>query len=425
MAISERLAEEVPLHSLEAEMSALGACFYGSRPCDEVLAGSSEADYFRPAHRIIFSAIKGLRDRKSEIDFVTVKADLIKAQALENIGGEAYLIQVAEFVPSPSNASHYAKIVKENAILRFLKDVAGKMGRLVYDDDLSTSEKVAEFQRMGQSAEQCRVSEPAISIQAMAKELLEVESEEGVSTGFRFLDALTTCNGFPIGQTSLIEAYHKAGKTTFSMSSAKRNAETGRSVLFYTLADLSPRQLTRKLVTMTTGISRNPKDFHEEVVYKDALEQIYTSGWKFDFLESRTHGRTIDDVLIAIREKCWEQPRDVVYIDYIQKFRSKPGRIESKTQRLEDASEQLSDLASELKIPIVLGSQITEDRDGEVMSKYARGIEEDAGVVYRIHRKSEDEKNSNRVEVEVAFNRFGEERTIKLGWNKARVMFED
>jgi replicative DNA helicase len=418
--------EPIPLHSMEAEMSCLGACLFGDRAVDEAMAIVEADDFFRPAHQVAFAAVARLRHQGCAVDMVTLKQELIRAGALDNVGGEEFIVRIAELVPNPGSVRTYARVVKENASLRRLQAAMRKGLQLVDDPDLSTAEKLAKAEQFLEGAK-FRLAPDPISLADMAKELMQdLDSgiEDGVSTGFKFLDTLTTCGGYPKGQTSVVSAYQKGGKTTFAVSSAIRNLKAGRSVLYYTLADLSPKLLTKRIVTQETGISKKPRDLEEEQSYLNCLDSLYSGGWKLDFLSSRVHGSSIEEIEIAVKGAFYRQPRNLVFVDYAQKIETKNDRLD-QVRALEFASKRLVRLAEDLGAPVVVGSQITEDRDGNITTKYARALEEDAGVVYRIHRKSREERDEPRVEVEVAYNRFGEERTIKLSWDKARVMFDD
>lgn len=419
--------ELVPLHSMEAEMSALGCCLYTSRAAEEVVSALVETDFFRPAHRVIFRALTWLTEHKRPIDILTLKARLTEAGDLENIGGYEHLLRIVESVPTAANAAHYADIVKQNGVLRNLEETGRKIIQLCRDADLDTAAKITEAEKLTKAV-QYRASAAPIPIQKIAMQLMDDVEPEGVPTGFKFLDRMTDCGGYPADQVTAVCGYSKAGKTTFSISSGKRIAERGGRVLFYTLADLSPKQITRKIVTMNTGIKRKPQglDADEHEAWANALNDIYVGGWDFEYLEAHTHGRAIEDIVVAVRSACWERKRDVVFVDYAQEITTKREKMrDNPTQVLEHASRELAALARELKVPIVVGSQITDDGRGNVMTKYARGLEEAAGWVLRIHRKTQEEKESDRIDVETAFNRFGEEGVIKMGWDRARVMFGD
>lgn len=113
----------VPLHSFEAEMSVLGSMIMDGSAARSVAVLMSGRDFYRPAHKEIFGALVKLAAQSKPIDLVTLKNELLRREKLFEVGGEDYLIQIAEFVPSSSNALHYAEIVIEKALLRELEHV--------------------------------------------------------------------------------------------------------------------------------------------------------------------------------------------------------------------------------------------------------------------------------------------------------------
>jgi len=115
------IAEElVPLHSLEAEMSTLGSMMLSERAAEEIVTILEDSDFYRPAHREIFRAIRQLVNNSKPIDGVTLRNELLDREKLGEVGGEDYLIQIAEYVPSAANATHYAQIVLDKSTLRRL-----------------------------------------------------------------------------------------------------------------------------------------------------------------------------------------------------------------------------------------------------------------------------------------------------------------
>ena len=196
----QTLAEElVPLHSVEAEMSALGSMLYGERAADEVLAILDEEDFYRPAHREMYRAMRQLQRESKAIDLVTLKQELVRRGKLEDVGGEEHLIRIAEFVPSPANAAHYAHIVLENATLRRLEDACHEIVKVVRDPDLTTDEKVNEAEREVYEVGGRRLGKDFSLMRDLARDvLLDIDSivesgEEtlGLTSGFSDLDALT------------------------------------------------------------------------------------------------------------------------------------------------------------------------------------------------------------------------------------------
>ena len=61
-----------------------------------------------------------LGEKQQAIDTVTLMEDLSRRGELESAGGVAYLSQLADGLPRVTNVEHYARIVKEKAVLRSL-----------------------------------------------------------------------------------------------------------------------------------------------------------------------------------------------------------------------------------------------------------------------------------------------------------------
>ncbi len=106
--------------NLEAEKSVLGAMLVASTATEPVIAnvGLSASDFYREQHRIIFRAIASLHEKKESVDSLTTSEHLNQKGELNEAGGRDYVHSLASTVPAASNALHYAKIVRDNAILR-------------------------------------------------------------------------------------------------------------------------------------------------------------------------------------------------------------------------------------------------------------------------------------------------------------------
>ncbi len=131
----------VPPHNLEAEESLLGAMLLSR----DAIVAAVEAqlggdDFYKPAHGHVFEAITSLYGQGEPADPVTVAEELRRAGLLEGIGGPATLISLQARTPAIGNATRYARIVEEYALLRRLIAVAGdiaEMGYSVPDDVLA------------------------------------------------------------------------------------------------------------------------------------------------------------------------------------------------------------------------------------------------------------------------------------------------
>ena len=107
--------EAVTPHNLEAERAVLGAILVHGERFPDVADCLAADDFFRDAHRRIFSAMHGLASDNQPIDGLTVKDRLAQRQELEEVGGPAYLFSLADGVSRGSNVTAYAGIIRDRA----------------------------------------------------------------------------------------------------------------------------------------------------------------------------------------------------------------------------------------------------------------------------------------------------------------------
>jgi hypothetical protein len=112
----------VPPHNLDAERSALGGVLVKPVMFDELATTLSTDDFFLPAHREIFDAMMEISRRQQPIDVVSLGDEIKSRGSLARLeGGAAYLIEIANAVPTAENIGHYVRLVKEKAIVRRMR----------------------------------------------------------------------------------------------------------------------------------------------------------------------------------------------------------------------------------------------------------------------------------------------------------------
>jgi replicative DNA helicase len=129
-------AGKLPPQNLEAETSVLGAILLAEQALDAVLIDTRlrAEDFYRPRHQKIFAAMRRLKEKPAPeaVDPVTVCDELARAGELEEVGGAAYVRSLPDMVPAAGNHRHYARIVKQHALLRKLLDAARTTEEDVY-----------------------------------------------------------------------------------------------------------------------------------------------------------------------------------------------------------------------------------------------------------------------------------------------------
>jgi len=243
-------------------------------------------------------------------------------------------------------------------------------------------------------------------------------SDQGVTTGFRGLDAKISTVGYPSGQLTTVSAYHKGGKSSFMLGSALAQADSaGLCVLYATFADLNARNIRRRLKRALCGFARPPGNFDALQAYDRAVNELDLSGfWLFD--------ATAFDAKPSVEVFCeWvrSSPKrfDCVFVDYAQELVTDAKGCYGQNDEQTKCASALGWLAAKEYIPVVVGSQLTPGKDGgATITKGSRSWEEKSGWVLRIP----DDKSS----VEIPYSRFGPQKvSIGMRWNEEKLMFEE
>ncbi|MHC4774418.1 MAG: DnaB-like helicase N-terminal domain-containing protein, partial [Planctomycetota bacterium] len=129
-----RLLEKLPPHAIEAEMCLLGSILLEPRVLGDVTFIIRDGlDFYKPTNGAIYDAMVELYDKNASLDIVQLNQQLIDHDILDAVGGQDYLVELASCVPTAANASHYARLVREKAMVRKLIEEAGEILKQAYD----------------------------------------------------------------------------------------------------------------------------------------------------------------------------------------------------------------------------------------------------------------------------------------------------
>ncbi len=212
-------ADRVPPQDVAAEQSVLGSMLLSKDAIGECSEIVQSVDFYRPAHETIHEAVVDLYSRGEPVDAITVADELSKRGDLSRVGGTTYLHQLIASVPTAANASFYAQIISERAMLRRLVEAGTRIVQLGYAQGGGDVEDIVNRAQ----AEVYGVADRGKGEDYLAlSELLEPTLDEiehnagssgemvGVPTGFTNLDELT--NGLHPGQMIIVAARPAVGK---------------------------------------------------------------------------------------------------------------------------------------------------------------------------------------------------------------------
>src|SRR3954447_6266894 len=196
---TRRIDSRVPPHNLNAEESLLGALLLSRDVVDQIGELGVGIDHFyKPAHQHIYAAIRGLMATGQPVDAVTVADELRRNGLLDEIGGAQTLLELQNATPAVSNASRYAKIVQDTAMLRKLIGVASDIAEIAYLEPDDVTKALDEAETKVFAVAETRVTDSTKQINEVLSgvmdDLEEVyqrgEPVTGLATGFNDLDDL-------------------------------------------------------------------------------------------------------------------------------------------------------------------------------------------------------------------------------------------
>ena len=190
---------KLPPQSIEAEESVLGGVLLDNNALDRVLEIVVPDDLYREAHRKILRAMIDLNQRNEPVDLITLTECLKARGELQDVGGAAYLAELADKVPTAANVAYYARIVHQKSVLRGLIDTATEIARKAFESGANVDEFLDEAEHQIFAISERKVR-PAFAhvrdIMLMAMDSIEQMYERkelvtGVATGFLDLDRMT------------------------------------------------------------------------------------------------------------------------------------------------------------------------------------------------------------------------------------------
>jgi len=98
---------KVPPHSLEAECSVLGGLMLDEMAWDKISSALTADDFYRGDHRVVFRVMEDLVEKNQPLDIITIAEALDSVNELENVGGIAYISELANNTPTASKSQSW------------------------------------------------------------------------------------------------------------------------------------------------------------------------------------------------------------------------------------------------------------------------------------------------------------------------------
>ncbi|MDD5145387.1 MAG: DnaB-like helicase N-terminal domain-containing protein [Candidatus Pacebacteria bacterium] len=113
----QEILEKLPPQSIDAEQSLLGCLMIDKNAILKVADFLQPADFYKGIHQEIYKVCRGLFEKGEPIDLLSVSNRLGDSGVLETIGGNTYLTDLINTVPTASHVLTYARIIQRKRIL--------------------------------------------------------------------------------------------------------------------------------------------------------------------------------------------------------------------------------------------------------------------------------------------------------------------
>lgn len=432
----------LPPQHIEAEQFVLGAILLDN----DALAKAQEIirpeDFYRESHRQIYNAMVALFSKGEPIDIITLTEYLRKNNNLEDVGGLAYITNLATIIPTSANIRHHCQIIKEKALFRSIIHTAQLITERAYEGNTDADEALDYAERLIFEIADKRTTSSFQSVQEVVKRafntiavLLEKRSNvTGVSTGFKDLDDKTA--GLHPGDLIIIGGRPSMGKTAFALNIAQHCAITTKQPVAIFSLEMSKEQLVMRMLCAESQVdySKMRKGFLSQSEIRRLTKAASSLSESLIFIDDSAAMTVMEIRAKARRLKAEQKGLALIVIDYLQLMKGR-GDVERREQEISEISRSLKGLAKELHVPVVALSQLNrrveynqDKRPGLGDLRESGAIEQDADVIMFLYRDEVYNKKTQDkgiAEVIIAKQRNGPTGVVKLAFLKEFTKFVD
>ena len=443
--VTPKSEERIPPQNVEAEQSVLGSLMLDKEAIMKVVDFLAVKDFYKGTHQAVYKTMINLFERREPIDILSVTTKLKETKSLEEAGGQAYLAELVNSVPTASNIAHYAKIVQRKRILRELIGASYDIAQLGYKEEEDIDVLLDEAERRIFGISETSLTQNFVQVKSSLEEAFEridkLHRQEGgtrgVPTGFADLDNYLA--GLQKSDLIVLAARPGLGKTSFALDIARNVAISAKVPVGLFSLEMSQEQLIDRLIASQADVD----------LWRIRTGNLSSKGEDNDFLRIQNALGTLSEAPIFIddapsptiiqmramaRRLQAEHGLGLIVVDYLQLIQPRT-MSDNVVQQITEISRALKGLARELHVPVLALSQLSravEQRSPQIPRlsdlRDSGSIEQDSDVVlfiYRDVRDNEDSAKRNQAEIHIAKHRNGPLGKVPLYFDEKRVSFRD
>lgn len=418
------------IYNQDAEQSVLGALLIDNDAYDR-LGDLRPEHFYRADHQQVFTTICKAIEAGQPVDVITLSDKLPESVTL------VYLNDLATNIPSSANIGRYADMVRAAAQRRALAAMASEVieqtqdvvdPAQIIDKAQSTLEAIAE-QRA--KSEPIKVRDDMVRYIEELEKRSEGDGPKAIPTGFADLDE-KMMGGIRRGELWIVAARPKMGKSAFAFNIALNAAET-HSVLVLSM-EMPKDQIHDRNVACLGEIDlprvidprkMEQRDWSSLTAAVSRLEQMNL------FIDDQGALRLMD-VRMKARQVKRRNGLDLLIIDYLQLM---DGEGDNRNAQIEQITRGLKAMAKEMKIGIVLLSQLNRSLEQRPNKRPMPSDLRDSGAIeqdcdgalflYRDEVYNEHSHDKGICEVNIGLIRQGQPGTVGLVYVGHQTKFKN
>jgi len=439
------LPEKIPPQNIEAEQCLLGSLMLDKNAILKIVDLLQPKDFYKIQHQEIYAAMQALFEKGEPIDLLSVANCLKDRGKLKEIGGNSYLTELVNTVPTASHVLNYAKIVQQKRILRDLIDASYDIGLMGYQETEDVDQLLDQAEKRIFSIAQKSLTQNFMKVKDALEEAFEridmlqkhEKGPRGVPTGFTDLDNMLS--GLQKADLIVLASRPSLGKSALALDIARNCSIRAKVPVGIFSLEMSKDQIVDRLIAAQAQVD----------MWKLRTGRLSSEGADNDFTKIQHALNVLSEAPIYIDDAATsnvlqmramarrlqaDRGLGLLIIDYLQLIEPRNTNV-SMVQQMTEVSRSLKALARELNVPVLALSQLSravEQRSPQIPRlsdlRETGAIEQDADVVLFIYREDKYKQNTDRkniADIIVAKHRNGPIGNVELYFDEPRVSFRN
>lgn len=435
----------LPPQSVEAEKSVLGALLLDKNAIYKVADFLLPKDFYKKNHEQIYTAILELFEKGEPIDLLAVSTKLKDKKLLEEIGGNSYLTELVNSVPTASHVLNYARTVHAKRILRDLIESSQEINKMGYSEDEDIDVLLDKAEQKIFSIAQGSLTQAFTPVKNILEEAFEridklskhKDQTRGVPTGFRDLDNILA--GLQKSDLIILASRPAMGKSSLALNIALNAAMATKTPVGIFSLEMSKDQIVDRLIATLSNVdlwrlrTGRLSDKEGENDFERIQHAMGILSETPIYIDDASSPNILQMKAMARRLQA-EQGLGLIIVDYLQLIEPR-NPTESLVQQVSEISRSLKGMARELNIPVLALSQLSravEHRTPQIPRladlRESGTIEQDSDVVMFIYREDkyrDDTERKNIADIIIAKHRNGPTGKAELYFDDQRVCFRN